>query len=59
MSFQETIEYAFGMMIYLAKDKQKGFSVNKLHKQLNISYKYLWPLNKQTFISWVGGSFAR
>ena len=44
MKFQKTTEYAIRVMIYLAKYKEERFSANKLHRELNIPYKYLGRL---------------
>lgn len=41
MRFQKTTEYAIRVMAYLAKNNQDRFSVNALHQQLQIPYKYL------------------
>ncbi|HHE54620.1 MAG TPA: Rrf2 family transcriptional regulator [Caldithrix abyssi] len=44
MRFQKTTEHAIRVMTYLAVNKDRRFSVNVLHKELNIPYKYLGRL---------------
>ena len=44
MRFQKTTEYAIRVMVYLAKNNQERFSVNALHQELQIPYKYLGRL---------------
>ena len=41
MQFQKTTEYAIRVMVYLAKNRHKRLSAFRLHKDLNIPYKYL------------------
>lgn len=41
MKFQKTTEYAIRVMVFLAKHRDKRFSANSLHRQLEIPYKYL------------------
>ena len=41
MRFSKTSEYALRAMIYLAQNKGEVISVMKLHKALEIPYKYL------------------
>jgi len=47
MRFQKTTEYAIRVMVYLAERAGERFSVNALHKALNIPYKYLGRLMNQ------------
>lgn len=44
MRFQKTTEYAIRVMVFLANNREELFSVNRLHKLLNIPYKYLGRL---------------
>ncbi len=44
MRLQKTTEHAIRVMTYLAVNKDKRFSVNTLHKELDIPYKYLGRL---------------
>ncbi len=44
MRFQKTTEYAIRVMVFLASYPEQRFSVNVLHKKLNIPYKYLGRL---------------
>ena len=44
MKFQKTTEHAIRVMTYLASQKERRFSVNVLHRELNIPYKYLGRL---------------
>ena len=44
MIFSKTSEYAIRVMVFLADNSQNRYSVNRLHKQLNIPYKYLGRL---------------
>lgn len=44
MRFQKTTEYAIRVMVYLADNMEGRHSVNHLHQQLDISYKYLGRL---------------
>ena len=44
MRFQKTTEYAIRVMVFLASNKDERYSVNSLHKQLDIPYKYLGRL---------------
>ncbi len=49
MRFQKTTEYAIRVMVFLAANNEDVYSVNRLHKLLNIPYKYLGRLmNKLT-----------
>lgn len=41
MRFQKTTEYALRVMVFLWNNKDELFSVNRIHKLLNIPYKYL------------------
>lgn len=47
MRFQKTTEYAIRVVVYLAENADERFSVNALHKTLNIPYKYLGRLMNQ------------
>lgn len=44
MRFQKTTEYALRVMVYLWNNRNEMYSVNRLHKILNIPYKYLGRL---------------
>ena len=44
MRFQKTTEYAIRVMVFLANNREELFSVNRLHKILNIPYKYFGRL---------------
>jgi len=44
MIFTKTTEYAIRVMVFLADNKEKRYSVNSLHQRLNIPYKYLGRL---------------
>jgi Rrf2 family protein len=44
MRFAKTTEYAIRVMVYLADHRDGLYSVNKLHKLLNVPYKYLGRL---------------
>ena len=44
MRFQKTTEYAIRVMVFLANSGEERFSVNSLHKKLDIPYKYLGRL---------------
>lgn len=44
LRLSKTTEYAIRALIYLAKDENRICSVNYLHKELNIPYKYLAKL---------------
>ena len=44
MRFQKTTEYALRVMVYLWNHQGELYSVNRLHKILNIPYKYLGRL---------------
>ncbi|APF18958.1 RrF2 family transcriptional regulator [Caldithrix abyssi] len=44
MRLQKTTEHAIRVMTYLAVNKDQRFSVNVLHKELGIPYKYLGRL---------------
>jgi Rrf2 family protein len=44
MRFQKTTEYAIRVMTYLADHPDERYSVNQLHKRLQIPYKYLGRL---------------
>jgi Rrf2 family iron-sulfur cluster assembly transcriptional regulator len=44
MKFQKTTEYAIRVMVFLAKNCARRYSVNRLHTSLNIPNKYLGRL---------------
>ena len=44
MRFQKTTEYALRVMVYLWNNTDELYSVNRLHKILDIPYKYLGRL---------------
>ncbi|MCK5076895.1 MAG: Rrf2 family transcriptional regulator [Calditrichia bacterium] len=44
MRLYKTSEYALRVLIYMANNNEDRYSVNKLHKTLNIPYKYLGRL---------------
>jgi Rrf2 family protein len=44
MRFQKTTEYAIRVMVFLANTPEEWHSVNRLHKTLDIPYKYLGRL---------------
>ena len=44
MRFAKTTEYAIRVMIFLSNNRKDVYSVNHLHKILNIPYKYLGKL---------------
>ncbi|MGD9486973.1 MAG: Rrf2 family transcriptional regulator [Calditrichaceae bacterium] len=44
MRLSKTTEYAIRALIYLANDENQIYSVNHLHKELDIPYKYLAKL---------------
>lgn len=44
MRFQKTTEYAIRVMVFLAASQHEVYSVNRLHRELNIPYKYLGRL---------------
>ena len=44
MRFQKTTEYALRVMVYLWNNRDELYSVNRLHKILDIPYKYLGRL---------------
>jgi len=44
MRFQKTTEYALRVMVFLWNNKDELYSANRLHKILNIPYKYLGRL---------------
>ena len=44
MIFNKTSEYAIRVMVFLADNSEARYSVNSLHKRLNIPYKYLGRL---------------
>ena len=44
MRFQKTTEYAIRVMVYLVNNQEGWYSTNRLHKILNIPYKYLGRL---------------
>jgi Rrf2 family protein len=44
MRFQKTTEYAIRVMVFLANNRQTLYSTNRLHRILNIPYKYLGRL---------------
>ncbi|MGD9898597.1 MAG: Rrf2 family transcriptional regulator [Calditrichaceae bacterium] len=44
MRLSKTTEYAIRALIYLANDEKQIYSVNYLHKELDIPYKYLAKL---------------
>jgi len=44
LRFQKTTEYAVRVMVFLANNRDELYSVNRLHKILNIPYKYLGRL---------------
>lgn len=44
MRLSKTTEYAIRVMVYLANHMDQRYSVNELHKTLNIPYKYLGRL---------------
>lgn len=44
MRFQKTTEYAIRVMVFLGNNREELFSVNRLHKILNIPYKYFGRL---------------
>lgn len=44
MRFQKTTEHAIRVMTYLAVNNDRRFSVNVLHRELDIPYKYLGRL---------------
>ena len=44
MKFAKTTEYAIRVMVFLSHNRGELFSVNRLHKQLTIPYKYLGKL---------------
>ncbi len=47
MHFRKTTEYAIRVMVFLAENAGKRFSVNALNKTLDIPYKYLGRLMNQ------------
>lgn len=47
MRFHKTTEYAIRAMVYLARHSDQRLSTRKLHKALNIPYKYLGRLMSQ------------
>jgi Rrf2 family protein len=44
MRFQKTTEYAIRVMVFLAKNQQQRYSAHRLHRELDIPYKYLGRL---------------
>jgi Rrf2 family protein len=44
MKFSKTTEYAIRVMVFLANHTEQRYSVNELHKALNVPYKYLGRL---------------
>ena len=51
MIFNKTTEYAIRVMFFLTLNKDTRFSVNRLHKQLGIPYKYLGRLMSKLAIA--------
>ncbi|NOZ62881.1 MAG: Rrf2 family transcriptional regulator [Calditrichaeota bacterium] len=47
MRFSKTTEYAIRAMVFLANHNEERFSVNRLHKKLDIPYKYLGRLMRK------------
>ena len=44
MRFAKTTEYAIRVMVFLSHNRNELYSVNRLHTQLTIPYKYLAKL---------------
>ena len=44
MKFQKSTEYAIRVMVYLANHGNQWYSANRLHKELDIPYKFLGRL---------------